>query len=201
MSQTLSLLRLSLGAGALVGFQAAHVLAQSPSVDPIELCREESGDDQERIACLENAIRGLLNSARPMAAAPLSDNPSGASADGDETQLAEAEPEIEEPVGIGAEQVRARVERTTEEGRKKRKERIEEEATTARILDFASNAAGRLIIVLDNGQIWAQRSSDRQRIRLREGETPGVVIRRGALSGYRMHIEDPDLTIVVERLK
>lgn len=202
MSQTLSLLRLSLGAGALVGFQAAPALAQSPSVDPIEFCRGESGDDQERIACLESAIRGLLNSAGPVAAVtPLSDTPSGALADDDETLLAEAEPEVEEPVGIGAEQVRARVERKTEEGKKQRRQRIASEASSTRLVDFASTSAGRLILVLENGQVWAQRAGDNQKVRLREGDTPTIKIRRGAISGYRLEFSSPNVTIIAERLK
>ncbi len=202
MSQTFSLLRLSLGAGALAGFQAAPALAQSPSVDPIEFCREESGDKEERIACLENAIRGLLNSAGPMAAAtPLSDNTSGALADSDETLLAEAEPEIEEPVGIGAEQVRARMERKTEEGKKQRRQRIASEASSTRLIDFASTSAGRLILVLENGQVWAQRAGDNQKVRLREGDTPTIKIRRGAISGYRLEFSSPNVTIIAERLK
>ena len=198
MSQTFSLLKLSLGAGAMVGFHAAPALAQSPSVDPIEFCREESGDKEERIACLENAIRGLLNAAGPEAAAtPLSDT----SKEGDETLLAEAEPEVEEPVGIGAEQVRARVERKTEEGKKQRRQRIASDVATARLVDFASTPAGRLVLVLDNGQVWAQRAGDNQKVRLRKGDTPEIKIRRGAISGYRLEFSSPNVTIIAERLK
>ncbi len=200
MSNTFSLLKLSLGAGAIAGFQITPALAQSPSSDPIELCREESGDDQKRIACLENAIRGLLNTAGPVAAAPLEMQPDAVT-DGEETQLAAAEPKVEEPVGIGAEQVRARAERKTDEGKKQRRQRLAGEAETVRLVDFANTAAGRLILVLDNGQIWAQRTGDNQKVRLRKGDTPSIKIRRGAISGYRLEFDSPNVTIVAERLK
>jgi len=169
----------------------------SAQANPIDHCRETSDSKKERIACLEAAITGLMSTGQPVAAAetPAVDEE-------EETRLAEAEQAAADaPAGIGAEQVRAKQENESKEGRKKRKKRIKAETLEATLVDFARTATGRLILVLDNGQVWSQRSSDRQKVRLRDGDTPAVTVRRGVMSGYRMELSKPNVTIVVERLK
>lgn len=189
---------LFLAGASAVSFAAfsSHEAAAQAGDNPIDHCRDTTETDKERIACLEAAVMGLMSAGKPVAEADEPDD------DEEEARLAAAEAEAEpEPAGLGAEQVQRRMERETEEGRKKRKERIEAEAFEARLVDFARTGAGRLILVLDNGQVWAQRTGDRQQVRLDESDTPDVKVRHGAFSGYRMELSDPNVTIVVERLK
>ncbi len=196
--------------GGLGGALPLSASAHFQPTDPISYCREQSSGKSERIECLENAITQLIAGEKATRQAAGKDAGSGdasqarsasseATAGAKET-LTTAEAEAA-PSGLGAEQVIARQERETKEGREERRERIRQSAAESRIVDFAHTATGRLIIVLENGQVWAQRSSDSAKVRLREGERPDVKVRRGALSGYRMEISDPNITITVERLR
>lgn len=222
---------------------AGGLAAAQTSADPIAYCRKNTDGQNERIACLEAAIRSLTGGEEKSAEAPedstpalaeaapapaaepaaeppglgaeqvarrkRSETPASRVAEAEETETSEQAEDAAEasrvaeaaPTGLGAEQVIAKQERETEEGRKKRKARRAKEAVTATLIDFARTSTGRLILVLDNGQVWAQRTSDRQTVRLRDGDKPSVKIRRGALSGYRMELSDPNVTITVERLK
>lgn len=170
--------------------------------DAISFCRQSSANDKARIECLEKAIRNMTSvlgaeNANPEALVPPATNssvPVVASAE-------EAPAVLAPPKGIGAEQVIAREERDSKDRGKLRKERLDKEAITARLVDFARTSTGRLILVLDNGQVWAQRTGDNQEVRLRDGDTPTVRIRRGMISGYRIEFSSPNTTIVAERLK
>jgi hypothetical protein len=189
----------TIAVAGILEMTSASAYAQT---DPIDFCRNSSSDDKARIECLEDAIRGLM----PLAAAenaesaspvsPIVRPPAPVVASSDESPAALAPPK-----GIGAEQVVARQERDSKDRGKLRKERIDKEAITARLVDFARTSAGRLILVLDNGQVWAQRAGDNQEVRLRDGDTPTVRIRRGMISGYRIEFSSPNTTIVAERLK
>ncbi len=186
-------LKIALGMAACAAALSVSTstLAQT---NPIDHCRESSDGKKERIACLEAAITGLMSAGQPVATV--------ANNEGEQTRLAEAEQATAgAPTGIGSEQVLAKQDRQTKEGRSKRKKRIKAETVTATLVDFARTKTGRLILVLDNGQVWSQRLSDEQKVRLREGDTPEVTVRRGAFSGYRMEISKPNRTIIVERLK
>ncbi len=182
-------------------------LAQTDPLQAIEACKTQNANDASRIVCLENALRSLAQpppAALPGTASPTAGLPDAAASErkSDEAVVA-SEPAAEIPTiaGIGAEQVRARTERETKEGKNQRKERQSKEAVEAQLIDFARTATGRLILVLDNGQVWAQRGGDQQEVRLREGEKPKLKIRRGAISGYRIEFDSPNVTIVAERLK
>jgi hypothetical protein len=193
-------------AGAGVAAILLTAPANAQSGNPIDYCRQNSNGKSERIACLEAAITALMSQTTVAAAPPAPQDSEMAAAPAVPAPVQVAESDAGEaahdiPAGLGAEQVVARQERETKEGRENRKTRIKAEAFEARIVDFARTAAGRLIIVLDNGQVWAQRLGDSQDVRLRDGDKPDVTIRRGALSGYRMELSDPNVTIVVERLK
>ena len=61
----------------------------------------------------------------------------------------------------------------------------------------------RLVVELDNGQIWRQTNGDRANVArdLRNEETFQVELRRTGLGGYRMYLVPLDRTIRVERLK
>ena len=61
----------------------------------------------------------------------------------------------------------------------------------------------RLVVELDNGQIWRQTNGDRANVArdLRNEQTFEVEMRRTGLGGYRMYLVPLEKTIRVERLK
>lgn len=188
-----------------------HAAAQT--TDPISACKSSSPTDAARIECLENALRRFLPTAPQANAAPA---PSAAPVDAKSAApaapaavapaapvaAAESVPVNAAPVsGLGAEQVARKIEKESPDARKQRRDRERDETISTKIVDFARTKTGRLILVLDNGQVWAQRGNDSTDVRLRDGDSPDVVVRRGAFSGYRMEISKPNVTIVVERLR
>lgn len=189
-------------AGAL---SAAH--GQQPPSDPIAACRAEP-NDAARIACLEREVQAL-RAARDASAAPLgladpvagprattlAPLPPGAAGNGQSAVNVPAIAPIAPPQ-LGDEQVTQRQER-----RKPKKERKIEQVRRldTRAVDFAYTASQRLLLVLENGQVWIQLGGDVAKPILRRNESYEVSIRRGAISGYRMNIAD--VTIAVERLK
>jgi len=69
---------------------------------------------------------------------------------------------------------------------------------SATVADITRRPRGELIVLLDNGQIWAQKHQD-NRFRLAVGEQ--VTISEGLISGYRLTAGDRNNSIQVERLK
>jgi len=196
-------------------FYTAAIFGQSAHAqigDPIKACQATSANQGEEITCLRNVVRGLLDTpalsaeiapAPPEAAAPAPVEPPAITAG------ASPQPEEEEtPIGavaattgIGAEQVIAKQEkqaRKTKAGREKQTKKHQE---STYVVDFAYTSRGQLILVLANGQVWAQRKGDAQDVRLTKNEKTPVTIRRGALSGYRINFTDKRRVIVAERLK
>lgn len=201
---------------SLAAFIANEANAQS-TANPIEHCRETSDTDKQRIACLEAAIMGLTGAGQPPAVAEaepkaeedetaearLAAEERGVESDAaEDARLAAAEREAEpEPTGLGAEQVTARQERKTKEGRERRKEREEAEAVREKIADFALTATKKLIIVLENGQVWRQIDGDTQQLNLSRDASYTAEISSGFLSGYELHIPEERRTIRVRRLQ
>jgi hypothetical protein len=83
----------------------------------------------------------------------------------------------------------------------RREAREEREVLQATIVDFQELHRGRLVVALDNGQMWRQLDVDSRQVRLRDGETYPVEIRRSAFGGYRMKIDDNNRIFSVERLR
>ena len=188
----------------LSGYAPAR--AEQADHDPVARCADQSGTAELEIACLRGVIRALLsgesvdavaataNSTEPdavVAATPAPAEPVAMEAAAPEALPAAA------PTGMGAEQVMAR----EASGKKSEKKERKEDGEHARVVDFAYASTGQLILVLDNGQVWGQRSSDNQSVRLQKDEKTPVFIRRGALSGYRIDFTEKHRTITAERLK
>jgi len=202
MLRALKKRELFISAIAVAGILEMATASAYAQTNPIDFCRNSSASDKARIECLEEAIRGLM----PIAAAENTESvPPASPTTGIQAPVvasSEDSPAAVAPAkGIGAEQVIARQERASKDRGKLRKERLDKEAITARLVDFARTSTGRLVLVLDNGQVWAQRAGDNQEVRLRDGDTPTVRIRRGMISGYRIEFSSPNTTIVAERLK
>jgi hypothetical protein len=98
--------------------------------------------------------------------------------------------------GFGAEQVAARA------GTRDLNPRDEEdEILRAKIVDFEELHRGRLVVALDNGQIWRQLDVDSRTVRLRAEESYDVEIWRSGFGGYRMRVADNARVMSVERLR
>ena len=69
---------------------------------------------------------------------------------------------------------------------------------SATVIELRRNAFGLYSFHLDNGQIWQQTENDR--FVPPDNDFP-VEIRRGAISGYRLHIHNQNKTLRVKRLE
>ena len=73
---------------------------------------------------------------------------------------------------------------------------------SASVTEFAKNAYGRGLFVLDNGQIWKQIDGDNTEVEdFREGEKPKVTIETGSFGGYSLTIVGRTGIIKVRRVK
>lgn len=184
MTKPLVFLLAAAGALCAVGGAAAQ------PADPIDYCRETSGGKSERIACLEAAITALM-AQRSASAPPLPP---------DVSDIAAAPPPVPAapPVsGLGAEQVEKRLRKED----KLAEAEEEETEVTAAVVEFGETALGKALLILDNGQVWRQRDSDRNRIRLSAKQQYTVTIKQGMISGYRIHINELGRTFVAERIQ
>jgi len=209
-------------------FYSAALFGQSAHAqdnNPIKTCQAESANESEEITCLRNVVRALLNSpaqraetalvppgplASPEPQAPVAADTPTVTADTsrkpEETVAAPARKDaptspVAAPTGIGAEQVVAKQEKQERKTKAGRKKQVKKNQESSYVLDFAYTSSGQLILVLGNGQVWAQRKGDNQDVRLTDQEKTPVIIRRGAISGYRIDFTDKRRTIIAERLK
>lgn len=75
--------------------------------------------------------------------------------------------------------------------------RRESEAITAMVSELTTSPAGKLVLNLDNDQVWVQ--IDSSRIRLREGDA--VSIRTSSLNSFQLRKADGGKSIRVRRIR
>lgn len=100
-----------------------------------------------------------------------------------------------DPAGIGADQVIARTQ-TNEE--------LRESLEVARGLSVASYdhvPYERLLVTLENGQVWRQIKGDTQKIRVDLKRNQTVDITESSLGGYKLQLNEMRRTVRVERIK
>jgi hypothetical protein len=73
------------------------------------------------------------------------------------------------------------------------------ESITATVTDYSINPFGRFIVFLDNGQVWKQIDSDVAHFS--KGGSNTVLIERGIMGSYNMHINDGNHVYKVTRVK
>jgi hypothetical protein len=73
------------------------------------------------------------------------------------------------------------------------------ESITATVTDYSFNPFGRFVVFLDNGQVWKQIDSDVAHFS--KGGGNSVMIERGAMGSYNMHINDGNHVYKVTRVK
>ena len=163
-----------------------------PQHSIIEHCRDTSSD-ADRITCLEAALLGqerlIDTSTRTQVDPPDLELDAGPAAG-----AVEPVP-IATPVGIGAEQVIASTQ-TSEE--------LRESLEAARGLSVASYdhvPYERLLVTLENGQVWRQIKGDTQKIRVDLKRNQTVDITESSLGGYKLQLNEMRRTVRVERIK
>lgn len=191
----------AIGIGLLL--LAPTALAQQAVIDR---CKETSSD-ADRIACLEAALLGreTVTAEEPQAQIdlPSIQLDAGPAGNGIESQpeasapgepMTPLEPEAD-PVGIGADQVIAR--------NKTRDDILEalEEERGLKVASYDIVPYERLVIRLENGQVWRQSRGDKQRIRVDLRRNQTVDITESSLSGYKLRLNEMRRTIRVERVK
>ena len=170
---------------------------------PTEITECRGAPSQEaQISCLENAIKLLkdisadvdtaLDAGANANANKMDDVVMEGVAVAETGKLAEAE----EPTGLGAEQVRARTKRTSKD-----KSKSEPRSEVSRIIETARTGDNKLIVILENGQVWREKSGNRQKVRLSSKKSYSAKIEEGFLSGYKLTIPEAKRTIKVERIK
>lgn len=125
----------------------------------------------------------------PAAAASGSEPPAALAETPQET---EPEPAIQE---LGAEQVRART--MTQE------ERLAEldAAENLRVASYSKVPFEKLVVELENGQVWRQIKGDVQKIRVDLKRNQTVTISESRFGGYRLRLNEIERTIRVQRIR
>ena len=176
----------------------------------------------QRIACLENAIRRLSGDTPEVSAEQSAD--AGAPPSREEPPVApipDAAPDvIEAAPQAAAANATAAVETVDEtapepaqqqadvvlgEEQVARRNNEEEESVriSARIVEHRLVGTGRLRLTLDNGQVWQQTGDDDDRIarRIRDSTNIAVEMWQSRSGGYRMHLVDINRTLRVRRIR
>ncbi len=163
-----------------------------PQHSIIEHCRDTSSD-ADRITCLEAALLGrerlIDTSTRTQVDPPSLEPDAGPAADAVEPVPNAA------PVGIGADQVIAR-----DQTREDMIEQLEE-ARGLLVASYDQVPYERLVVTLENGQVWRQIKGDTQRIRVDLKRNQTVDITESSISGYKLRLNEMRRTIRVERVK
>ena len=73
---------------------------------------------------------------------------------------------------------------------------------TSNVLEFAKNAFGRSLFILENGQVWKQIDGDMTEVKdPRSGETMQVTIETAMFGSYNLHVKGQNGFVKVRRVK
>ena len=73
---------------------------------------------------------------------------------------------------------------------------------SANVLEFAKNAYGRSLFILENGQVWKQIDGDTTEVKdPRAGETMKVTIETAMFGSYNLHVKGHNGFVKVRRVK
>ncbi|MEE4210423.1 MAG: hypothetical protein V2I43_14310 [Parvularcula sp.] len=199
--------------GAFVIFGLAITAAQV-SDDALSRCAVMT-DDRARLACFDEAVRPLRESA--LAEAAARDRTEQARAD--EARLRAAERDLE-AARREAEEARNRAraaeaalaakeaaEESTERQRfgsrfdsKEREEEIKEISGGVESVTF--DPYGMVTVTLENGQVWEQLDADSRKLSTFDADrAEDATVERGILGSYRMRLEPLGKSIRVRRVK
>jgi len=154
-------------------------LPAHPDSDPVQTCRDEhAADPQSHIACLEAALLDLREKDAGRDAAGGAAAPADASRD-------------EEPTGLGAEQLRAAPS----------PEEAAIDSVRVRIVRSRYDANGKGTFLMEDGQIWGETMAAPKRWRLKSDRQYEARIERGAVGGYRLHVDGIRGMMTVRRVQ
>ena len=168
----------------------------------VDNCRQ-SLSDTDRIACLEAALlsreaeTATIGDTDPVTneQVPASD-PSPAPLEGSVAQpVSQIDTVSTEVTDIGAEQVAAK-HRTQEEFVANL-----ESARGLRVASYDTVLFQRLLVRLENGQVWRQIKGDTQTVNVDLRRNQTVDITESSLGGYRLRLNEIRRTIRVQRIK
>ena len=170
-------------AAAALAAGAALAAAQSPPA-ALQACTRIS-QDSERLACFDREVAALSGhaatkapvggaAANPAAAAPATTAAADAHTGGAGAGTAAAPLTPEQKLGLSGEGVR-----TLEARQGIKTEKVK--GLTAHITSVSRNASGRLVLTLDNGQVWRQAES---RSTFEAGPGDVATISPGALGSF-----------------
>jgi hypothetical protein len=74
------------------------------------------------------------------------------------------------------------------------------DSITAKVTDYAFNPFGRVVVFLDNGQIWQQLDGDTDRAHFHRTDVNTVEISRGMIGSYNMVVNDMGAALKVRRI-
>lgn len=73
---------------------------------------------------------------------------------------------------------------------------------TAKVVEYAQNAHGKSIFILENGQVWRQVDGDTTELYYRESDGPMTVkIEKAMFGSFSLHVEGKTSQIKVRRVK
>lgn len=151
--------RFILGAAAMIAVAAVGA-SERVDVDGAIACAKER-DDARRLACYDKAVAGVE--------APVTETPSAPAA------VVAPEQEFGVEGGAVARQRRSEQERQSV--------KTEVQSITAAVTEVTSRPHGELVLSLDNGQIWVQKSPE-PRFPIKPGDR--VKINAGMLGSFRL---------------
>ena len=189
--------------GMVINGGLAAAQSEADGSDAITRCAAQP-DAQQRIACLEAALRGETITSAPATEIAEVEAPTPA----DQTVQAETAAPVVAPVPapvtksaaapvLGAEQVAAR----TASRQTAPKPESDKQVFTVR--STRTVPYEKLEVSLANGQVWRQIKGDSQKIRIprKYRDSLNVEIWSAPVSGYKMRLTELNRTIRVERLR
>lgn len=206
----------------ILAISATSLATASEAEDAIAACARISSTG-DRILCLENALRSrstdaetaLAAEARPeheVVPAPVTEEQAAAEVaapvamiddvqDDDVRETAEpavvaADDRQDSAVaGIGAEQVEARSQ--------SREEMLAdlESVSGLKVASYTTVPYDRLVVELENGQVWRQIKGDIQQIRASLSRNQTVDISESQFGGYQLRLNEMRRTVRVERIR
>ena len=159
----------------------------------IDHCRNTSSD-ADRIACLEAALLGRAGATIPADATQSQIDPPSMEIEAGPADSSDA-PSQSTVDGIGASQVIARNQTS--------QERLDslEQARDLRVASYGMVPFQRLLVTLENGQVWRQIKGDTQQVRVDLKRNQTVDIEESSLGGFKLRLNEMRRTIRVERVK
>lgn len=171
----------------------ASALAAEALPPSLRACMSES-DATQRLACFDRESARLTQESAPIArrADPPASAPPAAAPAAATAAPAAATQSAQDKFGYRGNLARAELDKKSAE------ERQEFEQMTAKVSELGTLPRGELLLTLDNGQVWQQKSGDRA-MRIKVGDD--VTIHRASLGSFLLTSQAANGSMRVTRVK